>query len=220
MVDARLPGRLARQRGHPAAGDRRPVDAPSAASARTRSTWDDYVKFEVRSRRRWSSSCKACVDGSHLNIIVVGRHRLRQDDACSTYLSTFIPETERIVTIEDAAELQLSQPHVVPPGVAPAEHRRQGATSPSATWSRNALRMRPDRIIVGECRGARDARHAPGDEHRPRRLAHHDPRQQRPRRRCSRIETMVHDGRLRSAGEGDPPAVQHARSPSLSMPHD
>ena len=49
-------------------------------------------------------------------------------------LSSFIPDDERIVTIEDAAELQLRQEHVVQLESAPAEPRRQGRRSPSATW--------------------------------------------------------------------------------------
>lgn len=67
-------------------------------------------------------------------------------------LSQFISEKERIITIEDAAELKLQQPHVVR-----LETRTSGIENTGAVHQRdlviNALRMRPDRIIVGECRG-------------------------------------------------------------------
>jgi pilus assembly protein CpaF len=68
-------------------------------------------------------------------------------------LSTFIPGDERIVTIEDAAELQLAQDHVVSLETRPANVEGQGAYT-IRDLVKNALRMRPDRIIVGECRGA------------------------------------------------------------------
>ena len=68
-------------------------------------------------------------------------------------LSRFIPEEERIVTIEDTAELQLQQRHVVKFETASAQPE-QGRRHQSAAAVRTALRMRPDRIIVGECRGA------------------------------------------------------------------
>jgi pilus assembly protein CpaF len=67
-------------------------------------------------------------------------------------LSTEIPERERIVTIEDAAELSLSQRHVVALESRPPNMEGKGAYS-IRDLVRNALRMRPDRIIVGECRG-------------------------------------------------------------------
>ncbi len=67
-------------------------------------------------------------------------------------LSSSIPESERIVTIEDAAELRLNQRHVVALECRPANMEGQGAIS-IRDLVRNALRMRPDRIIVGECRG-------------------------------------------------------------------
>jgi pilus assembly protein CpaF len=67
-------------------------------------------------------------------------------------LSSAIPEQERIVTIEDAAELQLRQPHVVSLEARPANLEGKGAYT-IRDLVRNALRMRPDRIIVGECRG-------------------------------------------------------------------
>jgi pilus assembly protein CpaF len=67
-------------------------------------------------------------------------------------LSSFIPETERLITIEDVAELRLRQPHVVSLEARPPNVDGVGAVSVRALV-RNALRMRPDRIIVGEVRG-------------------------------------------------------------------
>ncbi len=67
-------------------------------------------------------------------------------------LSSFIPIGERIITIEDAAELQLSQPHVVSLETRPPNIEGKGAIT-IRQLVRNALRMRPDRIIVGETRG-------------------------------------------------------------------
>lgn len=68
-------------------------------------------------------------------------------------MSAFIPDTERIVTIEDAAELKLQQPHVVRLEMRPPNIEGKGEVSQRALV-RNSLRMRPDRIIVGEVRGA------------------------------------------------------------------
>jgi pilus assembly protein CpaF len=68
-------------------------------------------------------------------------------------LSGFIPSAERIVTIEDAAELQLQQPHVVRMETRPPNIEGKGEITQRALV-RNALRMRPDRIIIGEVRGA------------------------------------------------------------------
>ncbi|RQR37270.1 CpaF family protein [Burkholderia sp. Bp9142] len=68
-------------------------------------------------------------------------------------LSGFIPRTERIVTIEDAAELQLQQPHVLRLETRPPNIEGKGEIT-QRTLVRNALRMRPDRIILGEVRGA------------------------------------------------------------------
>jgi pilus assembly protein CpaF len=68
-------------------------------------------------------------------------------------LSGFIPETERIVTIEDSAELQLQQPHVVRLETRPPNIEGRGAVT-QRDLVRNSLRMRPDRIVIGEVRGA------------------------------------------------------------------
>ena len=67
-------------------------------------------------------------------------------------LSGFIPETERIVTIEDSAELQLQQPHVVRLETRPPNIEGRGAVT-QRDLVRNSLRMRPDRIVIGEVRG-------------------------------------------------------------------
>ena len=68
-------------------------------------------------------------------------------------MSRFIPEEERIITIEDTAELQLQQRHVVKFETRPPNLNKEGGIS-QRQLVRTALRMRPDRIIVGECRGA------------------------------------------------------------------
>src|SRR5690606_19537949 len=67
-------------------------------------------------------------------------------------LSAFIPDAERIVTIEDAAELQLQQSHVISLESRPPNVEGKGQVT-IRDLVRNALRMRPDRIIVGEVRG-------------------------------------------------------------------
>jgi pilus assembly protein CpaF len=68
-------------------------------------------------------------------------------------LSGYIPESERVVTIEDAAELQMQQPHVVRLETRPPNIEGKGEVT-SRALVRNALRMRPDRIVIGEVRGA------------------------------------------------------------------
>lgn len=67
-------------------------------------------------------------------------------------LSNFIPHTERIITVEDSAELNLGQPHVVSLEARPANMEGKGAVV-IRDLVKNCLRMRPDRIVVGECRG-------------------------------------------------------------------
>tara|TARA_R110000850_G_scaffold80265_28_gene172589 strand:- start:4914 stop:6581 length:1668 start_codon:yes stop_codon:yes gene_type:complete len=67
-------------------------------------------------------------------------------------LSNFIPETERIITVEDAAELKLYQDNLISLEARPANQEGKGAV-PIRELVKNCLRMRPDRIVVGECRG-------------------------------------------------------------------
>jgi pilus assembly protein CpaF len=68
-------------------------------------------------------------------------------------MSSFIPSNERIITIEDAAELRLQQPHVVRLETRPANLEGKGGIT-QRDLLRNTLRMRPDRIVIGEVRGA------------------------------------------------------------------
>jgi pilus assembly protein CpaF len=68
-------------------------------------------------------------------------------------LSRYVPTDERVLTIEDAAELQLQQPHVVRLETRPANIEGKGEVT-QRDLVRNCLRMRPDRVIIGECRGA------------------------------------------------------------------
>src|SRR3989449_8330043 len=68
-------------------------------------------------------------------------------------LSRYIPADERVITIEDAAELQLQQPHVVRLETRPSNIEGKGEVT-QRDLVKNCLRMRPDRIIIGECRGA------------------------------------------------------------------
>ncbi|MFO7641305.1 MAG: ATPase, T2SS/T4P/T4SS family, partial [Candidatus Competibacteraceae bacterium] len=93
---------------------------------------------------------RACVM-AHLNIIISGGTGSGKTTLLNV-MSGFIPETERIVTIEDAAELQLQQDHVLRMETKPANVDGRGAVT-IRDLVRNSLRMRPDRIVVGEVRG-------------------------------------------------------------------
>jgi len=92
----------------------------------------------------------ACVK-ARLNIMVSGGTGSGKTTLLNM-LSSYIPDDERVVTIEDAAELQLQQPHVGRLETRPPNLEGRGEIT-SRDLLRNALRMRPDRIIVGECRG-------------------------------------------------------------------
>jgi pilus assembly protein CpaF len=93
----------------------------------------------------------ACVEGG-LNILVSGGTGTGKTTLLNV-LSSFVPHDERIVTIEDAVELQLHQQHVIRLEARPANLEGQGEIT-IRDLVRNSLRMRPDRIIVGEVRGA------------------------------------------------------------------
>src|SRR5919199_2807356 len=93
---------------------------------------------------------RACVVG-RLNMVVAGGTGSGKTTLLNV-LSSFIPEGERIVTIEDAVELQLQQEHLVRLESRPPNIEGRGAIS-IRDLVRNSLRMRPDRIVVGEVRG-------------------------------------------------------------------
>ena len=112
-------------------------------------TWDDYVNFKSCTPEM-VEFLNACVLG-RLNIMIVGGTGSGKTTLLNN-LSSFIPHDERIVTIEDAAELKLRQPHIVRLETRPANIEGKGRIS-IRDLLMNSLRMRPDRIVVGECRG-------------------------------------------------------------------
>ena len=92
----------------------------------------------------------ACIK-ARINIVISGGTGSGKTTLLNA-LSVFIPNDERVVTIEDAAELRLQQPHVVRMETRPPNIEGTGEVT-TRDLVRNALRMRPDRIIIGECRG-------------------------------------------------------------------
>src|SRR6266540_1220389 len=130
---------------------------------------------------------KACVL-AHLNIVISGGTGSGKTTLLNV-LSGFIQENERIVTIEDAAELQLQQDHVLRMETKVSNVDGKGSVT-IRDLVRNSLRMRPDRIIVGECRGgeALDMLQAMNTGHDGSLTTLHA---NTPRDALSRLETMV-----------------------------
>ncbi len=118
--------------------------------SKTPMTAQDLVKYGSATPRMLGF-LEACVRGK-LNIVVSGGTGSGKTTLLNV-LSSYIPENERIVTIEDAAEVQLNQAHVVTLESRPPNLEGHGHIG-IRDLVRNALRMRPDRIIVGEVRGA------------------------------------------------------------------
>jgi pilus assembly protein CpaF len=111
---------------------------------------DDLVEFGTFTSPV-AKFLEACVRG-RINIMVAGGTGAGKTTTLNV-LSSFIPDDERIITIEDAAELKLQQPHVVRLESRPPNIEGKGAVV-IRDLVRNSLRMRPDRIVVGEVRGA------------------------------------------------------------------
>jgi len=147
---------------------------------------NDLVRFGTLNTKM-AEFLKACVVG-RMNIVVSGGTGSGKTTTLNV-LSSFIPEDERIVTIEDAAELQLSQPHVVRLETKPANLEGRGEVS-IRDLVKNSLRMRPDRIVVGEVRSgeALDMLQAMNTGHDGSLTTGHA---NSPRDMLSRLETMV-----------------------------
>jgi Flp pilus assembly CpaF family ATPase len=165
------------------------IDGPSMSIRRFGAdpiTWDDYLKYNSVTRQM-VDFLRACVI-AHLNILVAGGTGSGKTTLLNN-LSSFIPDTERIVTIEDAAELRLRQPHVVRLESRPANIEGKGKIAIRDLLI-NALRMRPDRIVVGEVRGeeALDMLQAMNTGHDGSLTTVHA---NTPRDALARIETMI-----------------------------
>jgi Flp pilus assembly protein, ATPase CpaF len=147
---------------------------------------DDLVMFGTLNSKM-AEFLKACVEG-RMNIVVSGGTGSGKTTTLNV-LSSFIPEDERIVTIEDAAELQLPQPHVVRLETRPPNAEGRGEVT-IRDLVKNSLRMRPDRIVVGEVRSgeALDMLQAMNTGHDGSLTTGHA---NAPRDMLSRLETMV-----------------------------
>lgn len=149
MVDARLPdGSRVNAIIPPLA-----LDGPSMSIRRFGANplkLEDLLNYKAFSPEM-AMLMEACIK-ARLNLVISGGTGCGKTTLLNT-LSSFIPHDERVVTIEDAAELQLQQDHVVRLETRPANIEGKGAVL-TRDLVRNALRMRPERIIIGECRGA------------------------------------------------------------------
>jgi pilus assembly protein CpaF len=110
---------------------------------------DDLVAYKALPREM-VQFLSACVK-ARINMVISGGTGSGKTTLLNA-LSSFIPNEERVATIEDAAELRLQQPHVVRMETRPPNIEGTGEVT-TRDLVRNALRMRPDRIIIGECRG-------------------------------------------------------------------
>ena len=148
MVDARLPdGSRVNAVIPPIA-----LDGASLSIRRFGATplkLEDLLNFKAFSPEM-AMLLEACIK-SRLNIVISGGTGCGKTTLLNT-MSSFIPHDERVITIEDAAELQLQQDHVVRLETRPPNIEGKGAVM-TRDLVKNALRMRPERIIIGECRG-------------------------------------------------------------------
>ena len=149
-------------------------------------TPEDFIRFGTWTHNA-AEFMKLCV-WLRKNVIVAGGTGSGKTTLLNL-LSGYIPHSERIITVEDAAELRLQQPHVVRLEARPPNIEGKGAV-PIRDLVKNCLRMRPDRIIVGECRGgeALDMLQAMNTGHDGSLTTVHA---NSPRDVISRLETMV-----------------------------
>ena len=117
--------------------------------AKSKLVADDLIRFGALDQKMVQFLETAVKN--HMNIIISGGTGSGKTTLLNV-LSNFIPPSERIITVEDAAELKLVQPHLVSLEARPANLEGKGAI-PIRDLVKNCLRMRPDRIVVGECRG-------------------------------------------------------------------
>lgn len=185
MVDARLPdGSRVNAIIPPLA-----IDGPSLTIRKFKSD-----AATMQNLLQWGSMTVAMAEtlkaavAAHLNIIISGGTGSGKTTLLNS-LSAFIGDSERIVTIEDSAELSLQQDHVVRLETRPANVEGNGAVD-ARDLVKNCLRMRPDRVIIGECRGAEalDMLQAMNTGHDGSLTTVHA---NTPRDACARLETLV-----------------------------
>ena len=185
MVDARLPNGSRFNAIIPPLALDGPVVTIRMFGSRPLSK-DDLLRFKA-----FTPEMLALMEGAmkaRLNIVISGGTGSGKTTLLNT-LSSFIQPDHRVITIEDAAELQLQQDHVVRLETRPANIEGRGAIT-ATDLVKNALRMRPDRIIIGECRGAEtlDMIQAMNTGHEGSMTTVHA---NTPRDAMSRLETMI-----------------------------
>ena len=185
MVDARLPdGSRVNAMIHPIA-----INGPFLTVRKFSAepfTDEDLIRFGTFTKTV-AEFIRQCVRGK-LNVLVSGGTGAGKTSTLNV-MSSYVPGDERIVTVEDAAELRLGQPHVLSMECRPPNIEGKGAVM-TRDLVRNALRMRPDRIVVGEVRGgeALDMLQAMNTGHEGSISTIHA---NSPRDVLSRLETMV-----------------------------
>jgi len=149
MVDARLPD------GSRVNAIIPPLAINGAVLTIRKFAKDPFTAKDLINFGTWTMDLVTVMDAAvrgKLNILVSGGTGTGKTTNLNV-LSSFIPDGERIITIEDSAELQLQQPHVITLETRPANAEGSGQVT-IRELVKNSLRMRPDRIIVGECRAA------------------------------------------------------------------
>ena len=177
-------------------------------------TMDDLINFNSLTPQA-AQFLAACVKGK-LNVLISGGTGSGKTTMLNA-MSSFVPDDERIVTIEDAAELQLQQEHVITLESRPPNIEGQGEIR-IRELVRNSLRMRPDRIIVGEVRGPEtlDMLQAMNTGHEGSLTTIHA---NTPRDCLGRLETLVMTAGSRAAAPRDPRAdLERLRRARADLP--